>query len=384
MASGDLIRIHMLLKYNPIDKVGLFQIQDNERILTQLDYYLTESRLLMINPDENKLFMHIGFQKNDFTNELRKMMIHISNPKEPGNFIESIDSDNVFKEGIWRLCNHSPSDYSDPLNKNDYFRLGRQIMRVAKIMLENTFDQNDLDYVCYDSSPYSNDSNSQAENNSESQSKRSISTPTCRVCFEKESDRKPFAANICNCRNMPIHINCLKNWMANRIKTANLKNMIYYDITQFSCEVCHRRIEPFITIKGKEVSLLKINIETGTNIVILEVFELKRNKIKGILVLHFPGNQLQEVHLGRSDTSDIQFKDNTISLNHAKFIWKNGKFYIFNVESRYGVVKKVVGKLDLDKVGNDVFVTDKFAFSFHVTFSMRRVKGYLPPYILIF
>ena len=381
---GKLNRLHLIIAHLPQDQIGLYNIKATEEQVLLSNYHLTESRLLFFHSEKNNILANIRYANNKYTESLRKLMIHLSTEKEPGNYIEAIDAKMLYNHGVWRILENEDGDYSEPLEQNEHIRLGRQIIRVAKIIGDKPSPNNphdsrastSLKYISYGQTTldYPNVESFRKVESSRGQSFKNINVPLCRICLDCHSEANQFAPDLCKCKNMPVHLSCLRSWMSTKIQTTNFKNMSYYDITQLSCEVCKFNIPPIISVNNVDVFLVNINIKEAKNLVVLEVFELSRERIKGILVIYFTVGEKTEILFGRSDDCDILFKDVSISRNHAKMVWKNGKFYIFNIESKFGTVKRVVGKLDLADCRNQKFVIDKFLFTFHLMKGKKSCK----------
>lgn len=370
--------------------------------------FLSESRVVFFEPLRNDVMCQVRYQQNEFTASLRKLLVHMATDREPGNYIECIEPGNMYNQGLWRIVENAETDFSDPVREKERVRIGRQIIRVAKIFpsksqpalgqsqlrmgqSQGSLGQSrgaptppqttSLKYINFGAQQQSNRNVSdllsarQIGGQSVGDSGKNLDIPVCRICFERESDSKPFTPELCKCKNMPVHVHCLRIWMSNKIQQTNFKNMCYYDITQLSCEVCHEHINPMITVKGEEVFLVSINILSQNDTVVFEVFELSRDKIKGILVVDFsvPGEK-NEVILGRSEDCDILFKDVSISRKHAKFVWRNGQLFVFNIESKFGTVRRVEGRYPIAECKDKRFVIDKFLVAFHMTLGKKRCK----------
>lgn len=391
----------MIIGCCPKDQIGLYNVKASEEEVRLMHLFLSESRVVFFEPLKNDVMCQVRYQQNEFTSSLRKLLVHTATDKEPGNYIECIEPGNMYNQGLWRIVENAETDFSDPLKEKERVRIGRQIIRIAKIFRTKTPQSlaksqtsvgpqqseptppqtTSLKYINYGAQPQSNRNVSdivsarQISGQNISNSGKNIDIPLCRICFERESDSKPFTPELCKCKNMPVHVHCLRTWMSNKIQQTNFKNMCYYDITQLSCEVCHEHISPMVTVKGQEVFLVSINILNQNDIVVFEVFELSRDKIKGILVVDFsiPGEK-NEVILGRSEDCDILFKDVSISRKHAKFVWKNGQLFVFNIESKFGTVRRVDGRCPIAECKNRRFVIDKFLIAFHMTTGKKRCK----------
>lgn len=360
-----------------------------------MDLLLSESRILFCDAKNNDVYSHVKFQQNSFTCNLGKLLVHFSTDAEPGNYVEALDFKNMYNQGLWRIIENDPMDYSDPLNKNDYFRLGRQIIRVAKIFTQKPsangtggqpggnpgapgYQGGSLRYLNYGNGSQKDVSGvvgSQKGVETGKESSRLINTPLCRICLDPETPSKKFTPDLCKCKNMPVHVTCLRSWMSTKIQSTNFKNMAYYDITQLNCEVCHDHIPPLITVDGEEVFLVTINLQSWEDVVILEIFELTRERLKGILVIDFgQGGANKDISLGRSDDCDILFKDQTISKLHCKLTWRNKQLFVFNIDSKFGTVRRVNGRLPIADCAKYRFVMDKFLINFHLMVGKKRCK----------
>ena len=89
-------------------------------------------------------------------------------------------------------------------------------------------------------------------------------------------------------------------------------------------------------------------------------------KIKGILIVDFSGSPKSEILFGRSEEADVMFKDISVSRNHARLVWKSGQLFVFNIESKYGTVRREKGQVPLHRLIGKRFVIDKFTIAVHI------------------
>ncbi len=379
---------------------GLFNTHSTEDEVKIQHIFLTESRYFLCQPLHGKTYFTKDFVKNAFTSDLRTIKLHFSTPGDPENYMESVNDKLIFSQGIWQLLEEKITDLGIQLEANDVVRVGRQILKISKIFVysEGSTANSRVQSSIYTAYNQQNAVNShfqgtndignnilQTQNNSINRgneimdSARSINNNSrssnimmCRICLEPESKFNPFENALCACSaRMPAHVNCLISWLNRKCESTKYKNMTYFDMSQLFCDICHTKYPSSISVNGEVRSIVNVQAPDKKSYVTIDVYELTRDVIKGILLMEFLTKDTTKITLGRYEGSDIVFKDISISRNHALITWKNNKLYINDEKSKFGTLKKIQGRLSFNDCVNKRFVVDKFIFCFHVMNSKK-------------
>jgi len=394
--------LHVILGSWDRETSGLFNTLATEDEVTIRHIFLTEPRYFLCQSTQGKTLINAKFVNNAFTQALKIFKINFARNEDPGNYIESVNDKLLFSQGIWQLLEEKQNELGMPLEVNDVIRLGRQILKISKVVIlgskstteigttgssrigSSQWNQSNIQQSTFN--PNGNLQQARTHNNSLNadygiaQSQRSVANQNnrsshmlmCRICLEPESRDQPFEPGLCACSNrMPAHVSCLISWLNRKCESTKYKNMTYFDLSQLFCDICHTRYPSTIKVGGRDQLIVDVKAPDNKSYITIDVYELTRDVVKGILHVEFDNKDPKKITLGRHEGCDIVFKDISVSRNHAYFMWKGGKFYVVNEKSKFGTLKKVIGRLPFEKCVNKRFVMDKFIFCFHVLNSKK-------------
>ena len=202
---------------------------------------------------------------------------------------------------------------------------------------------------------------------------------SCRICLcNIETEIDPLISP-CKCSGTMkyIHLNCLKEWLKNKIESRiSSKGMSFY-IKDLSCELCKFSMPSSISHNGYSISLLCINLPTKPYIVI-EEYTPERNIAHG---LHFVAlNNNESAIIGRGNDCDIKITDISVSRKHCKIKYHNSQFFIEDCQSKFGTLVKlqrsftIKGNVDISiQINRTVFhVAHKRPWTFKSCFCFKN------------
>ena len=379
--TSELIRLHVVV-HSILDPNNLFNFE-KLKVSPSTNYFLGQSRTFLCNPKTYQIYSATNFEQNKFTKSLQIVKIEFG---PQGDFVEGISNGMLHSEGIWTLVDEETSKVPAlPINNKDVFKFGQQVIRIQlcnpqqtgqlndnfKSLYSHIFreydlqDHNDFDFVKgFQETEIPNDGDTSVRNSAMSMGGNRAS---CRICLESERPSKPFARNICKCsESMPIHGECLLDYIKAKCKATPCKKYKYYDLTHLACDVCKEQYPPFIEINDEKTPLLKIKYDSQKPFALIEIYKIDSSQIKNIVLLEMSKKSDDRLTIGSHQNSSIQFKNDLISPFHAALTIKSEKLFMFNLDKRYGTLRKIESKVKLETLHMRVLISGKFSFLFHV------------------
>lgn len=207
-------------------------------------------------------------------------------------------------------------------------------------------------------------------------SSRQSGMPTCRVCLLTEKENNAFVQGVCSCSNrMPIHYDCLTNWLSTKIK-INLSGLIFYNLTQAVCELCKKRYPPVVVHQGRRVPLFKIGLPANEKSMVTMVHEANKRDYRFVIVSSYNHSTDTKISIGSNDNVSLKFYDPTISEKHAFFHISKGTVTVTNNDKRYGVLRRLRRRVLLSALHGKTIVINRFAIVIHL-FKGLKCCGYL-------
>ena len=167
----------------------------------------------------------------------------------------------------------------------------------------------------------------------------------CRYCLmeEEEGDEDDINTLLlypCKCAGSSggVHFSCLKNWIKHKIVSRSNNNTATYAWKKLECEVCKEPLPRNIKYRGKFHELISVE-KPGCPYIILEKINNSSNSDKksSMLSLIVP-HENDPIRLGRGHQCDLRISDISVSRVHALLRYQNGKFLIFDNESKFGTL----------------------------------------------
>ena len=136
-----------------------------------------------------------------------------------------------------------------------------------------------------------------------------------------------------------MHLGCLKLWLKEKLTVRELeKGGVSYTVKSFNCELCKEPYPTEVKCNNLNYNLLDYFLPEKQNYVVLESLNsIKENEYPlSLHILLF----LDDVnfYLGRGHEADIRINDISVSRTHSKIYMKNNKFYIEDLNSKFGTL----------------------------------------------
>jgi len=173
---------------------------------------------------------------------------------------------------------------------------------------------------------------------------------TCRICLISNLYPDPLDNTLvspCKCKGSCeyVHLKCLKHWIDSKKSTIeNSENVcLSFNYKKLSCEICKESLPYTLKFGSQEYDIIDIKKPTNLPYIILEKVENGREN-KGLFLVK--GTD-QEVRLGRGHTHQILVSDISVSRNHSSIHYKDGKFLLFDNNSKFGTLVQVENPVEI-------------------------------------
>lgn len=158
----------------------------------------------------------------------------------------------------------------------------------------------------------------------------------CRFCLCEDNEFSNPLINPCKCSGTMkyIHLDCLKNWLKNKIVSKISPFLNTYSMRHLQCELCKSPVPIKFKVKSEVFSL--IDFETpDTSYVILEQI-VGDDQEKSIYLIIF--RQKTGLTLGRSNDSDVKISDISVSRHHCNIYLRKNSIFIQDNNSKFGTL----------------------------------------------
>lgn len=404
----------------PIDlKGGSKDFEVQEFLITQSGYLLLGDTFDFKGRDiywtkafkRNQTTVNMAILKMDLNKTLANASTH--------RFIENCSfGTGNHKKQMWEVLNYKPEMRTSKgveLEENDVIRFGSQILKVALIQGKKTDKAGRKQFV----PSYVDLANPQQDNNNENSAQRQIDgernhdqfssfqvdlqtnnqpvnlqqnvdahkipntrkikeknsiqndnsyrgslNPVCRVCLDLETEDSPFH-RLCGChRRMPTHLSCLRKWLMGKSVVQNINNMIFYDLSSVSCEICKQPFPSVFYLNGVKTLLMEPVLPEKDPFFVLEIFHVNEpTSIKALIVINMSNDT--KISIGKGAKNDIIFKHNSVSHYHAVIEIHKYKLFLNDQNSRHGTFKLLDDPLKFGSFADEIFNVGKWMIEFH-------------------
>jgi hypothetical protein len=112
-----------------------------------------------------------------------------------------------------------------------------------------------------------------------------------------------------------LHVDCLKEWLKNRLIARHTEQSLYYFWKSLDCELCKATLPSTVTVRGLTYSLMTL-VSPDTPFIILESFKRENSVNRGVHLIKFL--DMSPVMVGRGNESDVRIsQDISVSRCHA-------------------------------------------------------------------
>ena len=347
------------------------------------NYFLSSSTSLLCNSDTYQILSSKDYNDNAFTRCLQILKIDFA---KQGGVVEGRAFSMLHGDGLWTLVDEESSKGPHPpINNNDIFKYGNQVVRLQYYnsndiagMNSNFLSLYKHIFAEYDFAEVGNFDfhkkfkETKLPDTGESSVRGSAvsmnnNQPVCRICLDFEKPTKPFCHDICRCSgSMPVHGECLLDWIKMKCKPNKTKYYLYYDLAHTQCDVCKEQYPPFLIIHDKKHPLIHLEMPKSGQFALMEIYKIDGNNVKHLVVLDLAKKGEERYTIGSNPQCSIQFKSELIKDFHANLVSKGDKLYMFNLDRKFGTLRKVQTSVALDTLHMKVLISGKFSFLFHV------------------
>jgi hypothetical protein len=168
--------------------------------------------------------------------------------------------------------------------------------------------------------------------------------PICRYCLTEQKDNNvPTIDNAlmfcCDCQGSAggVHFICLKQWIKNKIVFKTSNNTVTYQWKKLECEVCKKQLPRKLIFKGIVHELINIERPELPYIILEKIGGQSEVGSASTLSLIVPTDS-DSIKLGRGHQCDLRISDISVSRIHAFLKFSEGKFLIYDNESKFGTL----------------------------------------------
>lgn len=330
-------------------QITLLNIPKKDIILT----YNHSKNQYFINKDNknNSQICHIKYNPFLQSYFLKKFYINPHENQKNSLFIEvPYTQDYEIKEGdylkigkitffISEVYENNASNQEN--EENSYENSDRSVIKLKKIHNENQINNshNNKPNITTNESYY-NQINQDL--NSKKHKSINVKPPLCRYCLLQEEDLENPLIKICICMGSVAltHVDCIKKWLYNKVNLIKNESilLVYYKILK--CEICNSDLSDCFIVNGRRFSIFFDN-NRDESYVIMKYIGNNNTKF-----LYKIGFHLNYLILGRSNKCNVCIKDFSISREHAIISLYNNRFYIKDLQSKYGTFIRVNSEFD--------------------------------------
>lgn len=187
----------------------------------------------------------------------------------------------------------------------------------------------------------------------------------CLLCEDENDPCRPLLQNLCDCPGT-VHLDCLHAVMNYKTRRENKGNLSFFDLTEFWCPLCGCSLEPFTRVRKHTFGLFDFDYSQSTHLLVLEKISLDGPFVDGVLFIDFTDRGSKPVLLGTDADCDVVLSQRHCSAVHAQFVQKKNAFYVVNLSSKFGTLRKLDEKVDVKWLNESFIVCGPFLFYFHI------------------
>lgn len=228
------------------------------------------------------------------------------------------------------------------LHEGDVILFGAIRFKIIELCsAPDNFEEDRLDEEeDWDKEKISNNNLNIENNENDSKSNNSIK---CRICLigEIDEENNPLITP-CKCSGSVqyIHVQCLKQWLKSKVLIKDYKYFTVIIKKKFECEICKENLPDALLINNKLINLFTYK-KPKNDYLIWESIPLnltpeELNDAKYFYIIKF--DHKTTITVGRSNNSDIKMSDPSISRNHSVMILDSNKFYLQDLNSKFGTM----------------------------------------------
>lgn len=261
------------------------------------------------------------------------------NPRHEGRYLLDIESQSTpAREAAYLIvrslkCKDGRTQRGYSLSPGDVMKLGRVEYRVAEMQIGNDASsvrgtslgtQLPVDTLF--------DANNQARPSTDSDH-------VCKYCLmdkvnDIELDNLMLYPCKCSGSSAGVHYGCLRNWVQYKIVAKQGNSVSNYHWKKLECEICLEPLPRRIQFGDGIFELINID-KPQTPHIILEKMSEDAKSTSFVLIVPEAG---QVIKMGRGHQCDFRISDISVSRIHAHLKFEDGKFLIYDNDSKFGTL----------------------------------------------
>jgi len=165
----------------------------------------------------------------------------------------------------------------------------------------------------------------------------------CRICFMDETECSEVLVNPCNCKGTSeyVHIKCLQDWINSKAKRKVNEGATCFYWKKLNCEVCKVSLPDLVNVNNTKMELIPVYRPENAYILLERVFYDKtkiNSETSKMMILLSLSSEDNQIKLGRGHECDLRENDISVSRLHAYIKYKEGKFTIYDNNSKFGTL----------------------------------------------
>ena len=126
-------RIHLQVTNCEKDAQNLFNFHLDSIYKTTRHFYISQNRFFYVSKSDGSVYFTEKLVQNAFTQNLTTLEIHFEKNKPNNNFLQGKCKSVTAKDGFWYVVSASEVDKDFRLEKGQFVRFGKQVLKIAQL-----------------------------------------------------------------------------------------------------------------------------------------------------------------------------------------------------------------------------------------------------------
>ena len=138
----------------------------------------------------------------------------------------------------------------------------------------------------------------------------------------------------CSGSSAGVHFGCLRNWIQYKIIAKLSNNVASYQWKKLECEICLEPLPRRVQYGPNIYELITIERPASPYIIMEKVVEDRKTSAFTLII----PEEEKTINLGRGHQCDFRISDISVSRVHAHLKFENGKFTVYDNDSKFGTL----------------------------------------------
>lgn len=244
------------------------------------------------------------------------------------------------EEKVWRVI-QKPENKSEghKIDKGDLIKIGKVLLNIKDVGVNNCEGGSKAVWK------YFKDSEEivlQHEDNGEDN--------VCRICLSGKNTEVNPLISPCKCSGTmkKVHLNCLKEWISNKVFSRISKKTARFMRKDLNCELCHHQLPIKLSLNNRKIHLFDFPFTFSNNFIALKELNPTSPENSALHIISLPQNE--SAILGRSSNCDISLNDVSVSRKHCYIQNAGTGFYLNDMKSKYGTMVESKADIKISKL----------------------------------